>query len=77
MIYLKEIKITKQEKQEQLENNNWASSPITKKEILDRLDYIKDTMDTDFLNRYTIEGLVEDITELQLKINIGMKIEVD
>ena len=72
MIYLKEIKMTKQEKQEQLENNNWASSPITKKEILDRLDYIKDTMDTDFLNRYTIEGLVEDITELQWKINIGV-----
>ena len=69
--------MTKQEKQEQLENNNWASSPITKKEILDRLDYIKDTMDTDFLNRYTIEGLVEDITELQWKINTGLKVSID
>ena len=64
--------MTKQEKQEQLENNNWASSPITKKEILDRLEYIKDTMDMDFLNRHTIEGIVEDITELQWKINIGV-----
>ena len=64
--------MTEQEKQEQLENNNWASSPITKKEILDRLEHIKDTMDTDFLNRYTIEGIVKDITELQWKINIGV-----
>ena len=68
--------MTKQEKQEQLENNNWASSPITKKEILNRLDYIKDAMDMDFLNRQEIEGLTEDITELQWKINIGIKIEV-
>ena len=29
-------------------------------------------MDMDFLNRHTIEGIVEDITELQWKINIGV-----
>ena len=42
-----------------------------------RLEHIKDTMDMDFLNRHTIEGIVEDMTELQWKINIGIKIEVE
>ena len=46
---------------------------MTKQEILDKLEEIKDVMDTDFLNRYTIEGIVKDITELQWKINITMK----
>ena len=31
----------------------------------------------DFLNRQEIEGIVKDITELQWKVNIGIKIEVD
>ncbi len=65
--------MTKQEKQEQLKNNNWVSSPITKKEILDRLEQIADSMDMDFLNRHEIEGIVEDIKELQWKINIGIE----
>ena len=64
--------MTKEEKQEQLKNNNWDSSPITKKEILDRLEQIADSMDMDFLNRHTIEGIVKDIKELQWKINIGI-----
>ena len=46
---------------------------MTKQEILDKLEEIKDVMDTDFLNRYTIEGIVKDITELQWKINTTMK----
>ena len=50
---------------------------MTKQEILDKLEEIKDVMDTDFLNRYTIECIVKDITELQWKINIGLKIGVD
>ena len=50
---------------------------MTKQEILDKLEEIKDVMDTDFLNRYTIEGIVKDITELQWKINIGLKISID
>ena len=50
---------------------------MTKQEILDRLERIKDSMDTDFLNRYTIEGLVDDITDLQWKINTGLKISID
>ena len=45
---------------------------MTKQEILDKLEEIKDGMDMDFLNRYTIEGIVKDITELQWQINIGV-----
>ena len=44
---------------------------MTKQEILDKLEEIKDVMDTDFLNRYTIEGIVKDITELQWQINVN------
>mgnify|MGYP003655970140 FL=1 len=50
---------------------------MTKQEILDSLERIKDSMDMDFLNRQEIEGIVKDITELQWKVNIGIKIEVD
>ena len=46
---------------------------MTKQEILDKLEEIKDVMDMDFLNRYTIEGIVKDITELQWQININTK----
>ena len=50
---------------------------ISKQEILDKLEIIKDTMDSDFLNRHAIEGITKDITELQWKINIGLKISID
>ena len=50
---------------------------MTRQELLDRLERIKDSMDMDFLNRQEIEGIVEDITKLQWNINIGIKIEVD
>ena len=50
---------------------------MTKQKILDRLEQIVDSMDTDFLNRYAIEGIVEDIKDLQWKINIGLKIDVN
>jgi hypothetical protein len=50
---------------------------MTKQEVLDSLERIKDSMDMDFLNRQEIEGIVKDITELQWKVNIGIKIEVD
>jgi hypothetical protein len=50
---------------------------ISKQEILDRLEEIKDSMDSDFLNRYTIEGITKDITDLQWEINIGLKIGVE
>ncbi len=42
---------------------------MTKKELLDRLERIKDSMDMDFLNRQEIEGIVDDVTDLQWKIN--------
>ena len=50
---------------------------MTKQEILDRLEEIKDSMDSDFLNRYAIEGIVKDITDLQWKINTGLRIGVE
>ena len=37
---------------------------LTKKQLLERLETIKDSMDSDFLNRYTIEGVMKDITNL-------------
>ena len=51
---------------------------MTRQELLDRLERIKDSMDTDFLNRQEIEGIVEDITALQWEVNTqGIKIEVN
>ena len=50
---------------------------MTKQEILDKLEEIKDTMDTDFLNRYAIEGITQDITELQRKINTKLTIGIE
>jgi len=50
---------------------------MTKQEILDKLEEITGVMDTDFLNRYAIEGILKDIKELQWKINIGLKIGVE
>jgi hypothetical protein len=51
---------------------------MTRKELVDRLERIKDGMDMDFLNRQEIEGIVDDITALQWKVNTeGIKIEVN
>ena len=50
---------------------------MTKQEILDKLEEIKDIMDTDFLNRHAIEGITKDITDLQWKINTGLRIGVE
>ena len=44
---------------------------MTKKELVDRLERIKDSMDMDFLNRQTIEGIVDDITDLQWQLNVN------
>ncbi len=50
---------------------------MTRKELVDRLERIKDSMDMDFLNRQEIEGIVDDITTLQWNVNTeGIKIEV-
>ena len=45
---------------------------MTKQDIIDRLEEISDSMDTDFLNRHAIEGIVEDIKKLQWNINTGL-----
>ena len=51
---------------------------MTRKELIDRLERIKDSMDMDFLNRQEIEGIVDDITALQWEVNTqGIKIEVN
>ena len=50
---------------------------MTKQEILDKLEEISDSMDTDFLNRHAIEGIVDDIKDLQWKINIGLEIGIE
>ena len=50
---------------------------MSKQEILDRLEIIKDSMDSDFLNRHAIEGITNDITELQWDINKGLKIGIE
>ena len=51
---------------------------MTRQELVDRLERIKDGMDMDFLNRQEIEGIVDDITALQWEVNTqGIKIEVN
>ena len=51
---------------------------MEKREVLDRLEEIADSMDSDFLNRQEIEGIVDDITALQWEVNTqGIKIEVN
>lgn len=41
---------------------------MTKQEIVDKLEEIEGVMDTDFLNRYVIEGIVKDIKTLRWDI---------
>ena len=60
-----------------IKKNIWSYHKMTKKELLDRLEEISDSMDTDFLNRHAIEGIVKDIKDLQWKINTGLKISID
>ena len=50
---------------------------MAKQELLDRLERLKDGMDMDFLNRQEIEAIVKDITDLQWKINTGLRIGVE
>ena len=51
---------------------------MTKQELLDRLERIADGMDSDFLNRHDIEGIVADIKDLRFQVETqGIKIEVN
>ena len=43
------------------------------REVLDRLEEIADSMDSDFLNRQEIEAIVEDIKDLQWQLNANTK----
>jgi len=46
---------------------------MEKREVLDRLEEIVDSMDSDFLNRQEIEAIVEDIKDLQWQLNANTK----
>ena len=46
---------------------------MEKREVLDRLEEIADSMDSDFLNRQDIEAIVEDIKDLQWQLNANTK----
>ncbi len=46
---------------------------MEKQEVLDRLEEIADSMDSDFLNRQEIEAIVEDIKDLQWQLNVNTK----
>jgi hypothetical protein len=46
---------------------------MEKREVLDRLEEIADSMDMDFLNRQEIEAIVEDIKDLQWQLNANTK----
>tara|TARA_Y100000114_G_C11525956_1_gene215717 strand:+ start:92 stop:247 length:156 start_codon:yes stop_codon:yes gene_type:complete len=51
---------------------------MTRKELLDRLERIADSMDMDFLNRQEIESIVSDVKALHKDVKIqGIKIEVN
>ncbi len=41
---------------------------MTVQEIVDKLEQIEGVIDTDFLNRYAIEGIVKDIKTLRWNI---------
>ena len=46
---------------------------MEKQEVLDRLEEIVDSMDSDFLNRQEIEAIVDDIKDLQWQLNANTK----
>mgnify|MGYP006243730765 FL=1 len=46
---------------------------MEKQEVLDRLEEIADSMDSDFLNRQEIEAIVVDIKDLQWQLNANTK----
>jgi len=44
---------------------------MEKQEVLNRLEEISDSMDSDFLNRQEIEAIVKDIKDLQWQLNVN------
>ena len=45
---------------------------LTKQQLLDRLTTIRDSIDTDFMNRYEIEGVTKDINDLITDVSTEM-----
>ena len=46
---------------------------MEKQEVLDRLEQIADSINSDFLNRQEIETIVDDIKDLQWQLNANTK----
>ena len=44
---------------------------MEKSEVMDKLEEIKGVIDTDFLNRHTIEGVIKDIDNLMFHLNVN------
>ena len=44
---------------------------MEKQEVLNRLEEITDSMDSDFLNRQEIEAILNDIKYLQWQLNVN------
>jgi len=42
---------------------------LTKQQLLDRLETIRDSIDTDFMNRYAIEGIIGDLNKLMVDVD--------
>ena len=42
---------------------------MEKQEVLDKLEQIKGIVDTDFLNRYALEGVIDMIDDLHFHLN--------
>ena len=42
---------------------------MTKQEVLDKLEEMKGILDTDFLNRYALEGVIDMVDDLHFHLN--------
>ena len=42
---------------------------MTKQEALDKLEQIKGILDTDFLNRHALEGVIDMVDDLHFQLN--------
>ena len=42
---------------------------MTKQEALDKLEQIKGILDTDFLNRHMLEGVIDMVDDLHFQLN--------
>lgn len=54
-------------------SSNIKETDMEKQEVMDKLEEIRDLVDTDFLNRHTIEGVIDDINNLIFHLNTNTK----